>query len=76
MQSQRAVRAGLPPSAKLVLRVLEELGEACFEELLDETQLPRRTLYSALKELRRVGLVEVKPCLRDARRKFYCYSLR
>lgn len=76
MQAQRVLEAGLSPSARYVLRVLVELGEARFSELFLETGLPRRTLYSALRQLRDRGLVEVRPCLRDARRRFYCYSIR
>jgi len=75
-QSQHAFPQRLPPSPKFVLKVLGEVGEARFSELLKETQLPRRTLYSALRELKERGLVEVRPCLGDARKRFYCYSLK
>ncbi|MEM0272393.1 MAG: MarR family transcriptional regulator [Thermoprotei archaeon] len=65
----------LPPSAKLVLKILEELGEAQFTTLLLETRLPRRTLLDALGKLKKMGVIEARPCLRDLRRKVYCYTL-
>lgn len=76
VQAQRPFEEGLSPSAKYVLRVLRELGEARFSELFLETGLPRRTLYAALRALRERGLVVVRPCLNDARRRFYCYSVK
>jgi len=65
----------LPPSAKLVLKILEEWGEAQFSQLLKETRLPQRTLSAALRELKRNGIIEVRPCLKDLRKKVYCYTL-
>jgi len=72
-QKARSVR--LPPSARFVLKTLEEHGELCFSDLLTQTNLPHRNLCSALKELRRNRLIRVRRCLGDARRRLYCYSV-
>jgi|ECHhosMinimDraft_1075155.scaffolds.fasta_scaffold00002_57 transcription initiation factor IIE alpha subunit len=65
----------LPPSAKLVLKVLTMLGQAEFEVLQAETMLPTRTLREAIRILRERDLVSVKPCIQDLRKKIYCIKL-
>jgi DNA-binding MarR family transcriptional regulator len=65
----------LPPSVKFVLKVIEEHGQVQFAQLLVETRLPRRTVSAALAELRKAGLITVRPCFKDLRRKVYCYTL-
>lgn len=70
----------LPPSAKLVLRVLESRRYATFYDIAVETGLPERTIKRALKRLRELGVVKalpcIMPCVRDARRRVYmlCYT--
>ncbi|BCU66877.1 MarR family transcriptional regulator [Sulfolobales archaeon HS-7] len=66
---------GLPPSVKLVLKVLEEMGEAKFSELMYETKLPQRTLREAIKILRERDMIEIRPCLEDMRKRIYCIKL-
>lgn len=63
----------LPPSAKLVYKILEYEGpELTQEELAEETLLPQRTVRNALYELDDMGLVEDRPNDRgDARAKLY-----
>jgi len=72
----------LPPSAKLVLKVLIEKKVVRFKELQEQIKLPTRTLRYALKILREKGLIKTLPCLDDARERMYsileideCYKL-
>ena len=61
----------LPPSAKLVYKVLEYNGQMTQKELASETRLSVRTVRYALNRLGEVGLVEQVPCLSDGRRTLY-----
>ncbi|MEF8914618.1 rhodanese-like domain-containing protein [Natronomonas sp.] len=63
--------AELPPSSKLVYKVLEYNGRLPQKELADETRLSPRTLRYALSQLEDVGLVESRPALYDARETCY-----
>ncbi|WP_338604648.1 winged helix-turn-helix transcriptional regulator [Sulfolobus tengchongensis] len=72
----------LPPSAKLVLKVILEKKVIRFKELQEQTKLPTRTLRYALRVLREKGLIKALPCLDDARERMYsvleideCYKL-
>jgi DNA-binding transcriptional ArsR family regulator len=58
----------LPPSAKFLLRVLEERGSATSSSLAAQTGLPLRTIQHALKILREHDLVEIAI---EARRRIY-----
>ncbi|MGQ4891353.1 MAG: NAD(+)/NADH kinase [Candidatus Njordarchaeia archaeon] len=62
----------LPPSAKLILKVLEYEGEMTQKDLVKNTMLPARTVRHALKLLLSKGFIREKPSLlRDARQKIY-----
>ena len=63
----------LPPSAKLVVKVLEYAdGSLTLEELAAETRLPERTVTDALVRLRSADLVERRvDVAQDARRHRY-----
>ncbi len=61
----------LPPSAKLVFKVLEYQGQLSQKEIVDETMLPPRTVRYALSLLMSEGLVTKKLSLRDSRQGFY-----
>ncbi|XDF45591.1 MarR family transcriptional regulator [Saccharolobus solfataricus] len=61
----------LPPSAKLVLKVILEKKVIRFKELQDQTKLPTRTLRYALRILREKGLIKTLPCLDDTRERIY-----
>lgn len=61
----------LPPSAKLVYKVLEYNGQMTQKELASETRLSVRTVRYALNRLGDVELVEQVPCLSDGRRTLY-----
>jgi NAD+ kinase len=57
----------LPPSAKLVLKVLEYHEYMTQKEIVDETKLPGRTVRHALSILMSEGLVSKRLSLRDSR---------
>ncbi|MEN3048156.1 MAG: sugar kinase [Candidatus Caldarchaeales archaeon] len=61
----------LPPSAKLVKKVLEYEGPLTFEELLVRTALPERTLRYALTALTARGAIRRLRDHNDARKRIY-----
>jgi NAD+ kinase len=61
----------LPPSARLVRKVLEYGGTMTFEELMSETGLPERTLRYCLSVLVARGMVRRTNDPNDFRRKLY-----
>ena len=61
----------LPPSAKLVYKVLEYEGPLNHQEIADETRLPKRTVREAVERLEAVDAVESRTDLTDARRRVY-----
>ncbi len=75
METLEVIRT-LPPSAKLLLRVLKENKISRFEELMEETMLSKRTLLYAIRALKQMDLIETQICMSDARRRFYCVKLR
>ncbi|HIE36974.1 TPA: hypothetical protein EYP83_02300 [Candidatus Geothermarchaeota archaeon] len=67
--------ADLPPSAKLVYKILEYEGSLTFNELYYKTMLPKRTLNHALSILLDRGLIGRRRFLRDMRKSIY-YIIR
>jgi DNA-binding MarR family transcriptional regulator len=63
--------ADLPPSAKLVYKVLETEGALTQSRLVEETLLARRTVRHAVTQLETADLVEVRVYVLDARKKLY-----
>jgi NAD+ kinase len=61
----------LPPSAKLVLKVLEYKGWLTQKEIIEETLLPSRTVRYALSLLISEGLINKHVSLRDSRQGIY-----
>ncbi|WP_117365923.1 MarR family transcriptional regulator [Natrarchaeobaculum sulfurireducens] len=61
----------LPPSAKLVAKVLETESPLSQGQLADESLLPDRTVRYALNRLDDVGLVGSRYSFRDARKQVY-----
>ena len=61
----------LPPSAKLVFKVLEYNHQMTQKEIADETRLSVRTVRYALNRLTEKGIVEQVPCLSDGRQTLY-----
>ena len=61
----------LPPSAKLVAKVLEYEGEQTQSEIAESTLLSVRTVRYALTQLEEHDLVESRFSFRDARKRIY-----
>lgn len=61
----------MPPSSKLLLKILEYEGTMTQKELVTKTLLPDRTVRLALSHLLGKGLVKKKVSIRDARQKIY-----
>ncbi|MFQ5837681.1 MAG: hypothetical protein ACE5HJ_02730 [Thermoplasmata archaeon] len=60
----------MPRSALAVARTLKD-GPLTREQVKSRTGLPDRTLRFAIARLRRVGIVDERRSLRDARRKLF-----
>lgn len=67
--------AELPPSAKLVAKVLEYEDTLSQTELAEETLLPPRTVRYAVSELEDVGAVESRFSFTDARKRLYTLTI-
>lgn len=61
----------LPPSAKLVAKVLEYNNSLTQSQLAEETLLPPRTVRYALTRLEDAGIVESRFSFSDARKRIY-----
>ncbi|WP_435157245.1 hypothetical protein [Haladaptatus sp. DFWS20] len=61
----------LPPSAKLVYRVLQEDAPRTQRQLREESLLPARTTRDALTKLKEQELVEERLYVPDARKRQY-----
>lgn len=67
---QDALR-GLPPSAKLVYKVLEYNDTLTQSQIADETLLPPRTVRYALTRLQDAEVVDARFSFTDARKRLY-----
>jgi transcription initiation factor IIE alpha subunit len=61
----------LPPSAKLVLKVLENNAELTQKQIVEETRLSQRTVRDALSRLIESGIVEKMLYVPDGRQNLY-----
>ena len=61
----------LPPSAKLINKMLEYHGSLTAEEIEEESSLPRGTVSEALAQLDERVLISSQPSTDDARKTFY-----
>lgn len=61
----------MPPSSKLVYKVLEHDGPLTQRQLADHSLLPTRTVRYALDRLRDEDIVEERLYLQDARKRLY-----
>jgi DNA-binding MarR family transcriptional regulator len=64
----------LPPSAKLVAKVLEIDAPLSQAEVAEESLLPDRTVRYALTRLEERGLVRSQYSLQDARKQVYALA--
>jgi DNA-binding MarR family transcriptional regulator len=67
--------AELPPSAKLVAKVLEYEDTLSQSEIAEETLLPPRTVRYALSRLEEADVVESRFSFSDARKRLYTLSI-
>jgi DNA-binding MarR family transcriptional regulator len=61
----------LPPSAKLVLKVLESGSLLTQKDIINMTYLPARTVRYALRRLREENLLQERFHFQDARQSLY-----
>jgi transcription initiation factor IIE alpha subunit len=61
----------LPPSAKLIYKVLETSGLLTQKEIINRTFLPPRTVRYALNRLRDENVITGRFCFKDARQSLY-----
>ncbi len=61
----------LPPSAKLVYKVLETSGQLTQKDLIRETSLPSRTVRYAIQRLRDEQVLIERHYFTDARQSLY-----
>jgi DNA-binding MarR family transcriptional regulator len=69
-EDQQSLR-DLPPSAKLVAKVLEYNDSLTQSQLAEETLLPPRTVRYALTRLEEAEIVESRFSFSDARKRIY-----
>lgn len=72
--SEETVR-DLPPSAKLVLKVLEYNGGLTQKRIVEHSRLSQRTVRDALSRLREAGVVEKEIYIPDARQSLYTLAV-
>ena len=63
--------ADLPPSAKLVYKILEYNGPLTQKGIVEESMLSARTVRYALERLETIGAVEEDVYFADARQNLY-----
>ncbi|MES2153976.1 MAG: helix-turn-helix domain-containing protein [bacterium] len=61
----------VPASVQAVLNTLNHHKPMTGKELREATGLPRRTIYTALRRLREMGLLEEQASLRDTRQTYF-----
>jgi len=61
----------VPPSAKLVYKVLEYNGDLTQKEIVERSMLSQRTVRDALARLREVDVVAEEVYIPDARQNLY-----
>ena len=75
-QASRDAIRDLPPSAKLVAKVLEYNGSLTQSQLAEETLLPPRTVRYALTRLDDVNVVRSRFSFSDARKRIYTLTVK
>ncbi|GAA0310253.1 MarR family transcriptional regulator [Halarchaeum salinum] len=65
----------LPPSAKLVLKVLEHEGALTQKDIIERTRLSQRTAREALERLQENDVIEKEMYIPDARQDLYTLTV-
>ena len=73
-QAEDSVR-DLPPSGKLVLKVLEYNGGLTQKEIVEKSRLSQRTVRDALDRLQEQSIVEKNIYVPDARQNLYTLTV-
>lgn len=73
-QAEDSVR-DLPPSGKLVLKVLEYNGGLTQKEIVEKSRLSQRTVRDALDRLQQQSIVEKNIYVPDARQNLYTLTV-
>ncbi|MFB6081428.1 MAG: helix-turn-helix transcriptional regulator [Halanaeroarchaeum sp.] len=73
-QTDERVR-DLPPSGKLVLKVLEYNGGLTQKQIVEKSRLSQRTVRDALDRLQEHGIVEKNIYVPDARQNLYTLTV-
>lgn len=68
--SERTI-ADVPPSAKLVYKVLEYNGALTQKQIVERSMLSQRTVRDALARLREIDIVTEEVYIPDARQNLY-----
>ncbi|PKL59789.1 MAG: ArsR family transcriptional regulator [Methanomicrobiales archaeon HGW-Methanomicrobiales-4] len=61
----------MPPSAKLVYKVLESGDRLTQKDIIEKTRLPPRTVRYAIRRLKTNGLLKERISFMDARQSLY-----
>ncbi|HLF16132.1 MAG TPA: helix-turn-helix domain-containing protein [Candidatus Thermoplasmatota archaeon] len=62
---------GVPASVETILRELGGHPPMTGKQIREATGLPRRTVYTALRRLREMGLLKEQASLRDTRQTYF-----
>ena len=72
MQTQDAPSLeGAPASVQAIVHELRGHAPMTGKELREATGLPRRTVYTALRRLREMGLLQERSSLKDTRQTYF-----
>ena len=74
MEQEEVRREHVPPSVAAILHQLEGHAPMTGKELREATGLPRRTIYTALRRLREMGILEERSSLKDTRQTYFWIS--
>lgn len=70
-----AIVQDLPPSSKLVLKILEYDNNLTQKEIVEKSRLAQRTTRDALERLQEADIVEKGVDFRDARQNIYTLTI-
>jgi DNA-binding MarR family transcriptional regulator len=74
-EADREALEELPPSAKLVLKVLQYNDTLTQNQIAEETLLPPRTVRYALTRLEEIDAVDSRFSFTDARKRLYSLEI-
>ena len=69
--SETSLPTPVPDSVQTILNQLAGHKPMTGKEIREATGLPRRTVYTALRRLREMGLLKEVPSLRDTRQTYF-----